>query len=62
MAEIMKVMEAAKKIMRSSGNMHQWADGYPSEAIIYIANGDERLAYQRDNSVRYLILVSKIFS
>ena len=34
MAEIMKVMEAAKKIMRSSGNMHQWADGYPSEAIV----------------------------
>lgn len=33
-AEIMMVMEAAKKIMRSSGNMHQWGDGYPSEAVI----------------------------
>ena len=33
--EIMQVMEAAKKIMRSSGNLHQWADGYPSEAIIF---------------------------
>ena len=32
--EIMLVMEAAKKIMRSSGNMHQWGDGYPSEAVI----------------------------
>lgn len=32
--DIMLVMEAAKKIMRSSGNMHQWADGYPSEAVI----------------------------
>ena len=32
---IMLVMEAAKKIMRSSGNMHQWEDGYPSEAVIY---------------------------
>ena len=32
--EIMQVMEAAKKIMRQSGNMHQWADGYPSEAVI----------------------------
>ena len=30
----MKVMEAAKRIMRSSGNMHQWTDGYPSEAVI----------------------------
>ena len=84
MAEIMKVMEAAKGIMRSSGNMHQWTDGYPFEAvvlsdmeknggfiridtyrdnqimqhvikkygfgycgIIFLANGDERLAYQK---------------
>ena len=34
MPEIMQVMEAAKMIMRSSGNMHQWGDGYPSEAVI----------------------------
>ncbi len=32
--DIMQVMEAAKKIMRQSGNLHQWADGYPSEAVI----------------------------
>ena len=30
----MKVMEAAKTIMRQSGNMHQWGEGYPSEAVI----------------------------
>ena len=94
MAAIMQVMDAAKNIMRQSGNMHQWGDGYPSEAvissdieknggfvivdgskdnniridthrdnkimrhniekhcftycgIIYLANGDERLAYQK---------------
>ena len=34
MADIMQVMEAAKKIMRQSGNMHQWSDGYPSKAVI----------------------------
>ena len=33
-AEIMQVMDAAKGIMRQSGNMHQWGDGYPSEAVI----------------------------
>ena len=33
-AEIMQVMDAAKRIMRQSGNMHQWGDGYPSEAVI----------------------------
>jgi len=34
--DIMQVMEAAKRIMRSSGNMHQWGEGYPSEAVIFI--------------------------
>ena len=34
MADIMKVMDAAKRIMRQSGNMHQWGEGYPSEAVI----------------------------
>ena len=34
MAEIKQVMDAAKKIMRQSGNMHQWGEGYPSEAVI----------------------------
>ena len=33
-AEIMQVMDAAKGIMRQSGNMFQWSDGYPSEAVI----------------------------
>ena len=34
MAAIMQVMDAAKKIMRQSGNMHQWEEGYPSKAVI----------------------------
>jgi hypothetical protein len=34
MAEIMRVVDAAKTIMRHSGNMHQWGEGYPSEAVI----------------------------
>ena len=34
MVAIMQVMDAAKNIMRQSGNMHQWGDGYPSEAVI----------------------------
>ncbi|MCR5270948.1 MAG: N-acetyltransferase [Prevotella sp.] len=32
--EIMQVMAAAKTIMRQSGNMHQWGEGYPSESTI----------------------------
>ena len=34
MPEIMKAMAAAKDIMRHSGNLHQWGEGYPSEAVI----------------------------
>ena len=33
-ADIMQVMDAAKVIKRQSGNMHQWGEGYPSEAVI----------------------------
>ena len=33
--DVMQVMEAAKKTMRSSGNMYQWRDGYPSESVIF---------------------------
>ena len=34
MSAIMQVMDAAKQIMRASGNLHQWVNGYPSEAVI----------------------------
>jgi len=32
--EIMAVIEAAIGIMRASGNLYQWVDGYPSEQVI----------------------------
>ena len=34
MQAIMAVLEAAKGIMRASGNLHQWVNGYPSESVI----------------------------
>ena len=45
--EIMQVMEAAKKIMRQSGNMHQWVDGSePTYSKIYDGKWiDDSLAY-----------------
>lgn len=97
MTEIMRVIVAAKEMMRQSGNLHQWVNGYPSEdvimadgifkdimdfcfsheaniridthkdnhimqhnikkhgftycGIIFLANGDERLAYQHVNKL-----------
>ena len=34
MDAIMQVFAAAKGIMRKSGNMHQWGEGYPSEDVV----------------------------
>lgn len=35
MAEILSVFDAARRIMRASGNLHQWSEGYPSsEAVL----------------------------
>ncbi len=34
MSDILQIMDAARQIMRSSGNIHQWSDGYPSAAVI----------------------------
>ncbi len=31
---IMKVFSAAKGVMRASGNMNQWGEGYPSLEIV----------------------------
>ena len=31
---VMSVIEAGKGIMRASGNMLQWNDGYPSQSVI----------------------------
>lgn len=31
---IMDVLDEARGIMRSAGNLHQWANGYPSQQII----------------------------
>ena len=49
MAGIMKVIDAAKKIMRQSGNMHQWVEGYPSEAVI-IADMEKKGAFVVEDS------------
>lgn len=41
LADIMAVLDAAKGIMRASGNTGQWVNGYPSEEVILndIENG-----------------------
>lgn len=32
--EIMRIYDAARQFMRRSGNLNQWINGYPSEALV----------------------------
>ncbi len=52
MDAIMQVFSAAKRIMRQSGNMHQWGEGYPSEDVVK-ADMEKKCAFvvEEDNKV-----------
>ena len=52
MDAIMQVFSAAKRIMRQSGNMHQWGEGYPSEDVVK-ADMEKKGAFvvEEDNKV-----------
>ena len=56
---IMTVIEAAKGIMRASGNSHQWKDGYPSEAVIHgdISAGNGFVVTDDDAIVGYFAFI-----
>ena len=34
LGELMRIFDSARRFMRSTGNMHQWAGGYPSEELL----------------------------
>ena len=53
--DIMQVIEAAKKIMQSIGNISQWKKGYPSVSIIAsdIDNGNGFIIEENNQIVGY---------
>ena len=57
--DIMTVLEAAKGIMRASGNTGQWVNGYPSEAVILndIRNGFGYLVIDNDAIAGYFAFI-----
>jgi hypothetical protein len=59
MPSVMQVVEAAKGIMRQSGNLHQWVDGYPSEDVIMadIEKGYGFVAEEHGRTVAYFAFV-----
>lgn len=50
---IMQVLDAAKQIMRASGNSSQWVNGYPSEAVI-AADMEQGVGYVIEENERII--------
>ena len=57
---IISVIEAAKGIMRASGNMLQWNDGYPSQSVILsdMAAGNGFVICEDGGVVAYFALIA----
>ena len=57
--EIMTVLKAAKGIMRASGNMNQWVNGYPSQEVIIedIALGHGFVVEDQNKIVAYFAFI-----
>ncbi len=58
LADIMAVLDAAKGIMRASGNTGQWVNGYPSEEVVLndIENG-YGFVVEEDRTVGYFAFI-----
>ena len=56
---IMEVIGAARKIMRSNGNMNQWTGGYPTRETILsdISNGNGYVVEDKGRIVGYFAFV-----
>ena len=59
LADVMSVIEAGKGIMRASGNMLQWNDGYPSQSVILadVAAGNGYVIEEDGQTVAYFALI-----
>lgn len=60
LTDILPVVDAARAIMRASGNMDQWVDGYPSREVIAadIAAGVGRVITRGGRVVAYFAFIA----
>jgi len=58
--DIMAVLDAARGIMRASGNMDQWTGGYPSEEVVFndIRLGNGYVVLQGQRIVSYFAFIA----
>ena len=57
--EIKKIVAKARDIMKSSGNVNQWVDGYPSIDVLLsdIRSGNAYLLFQEDKAIAYFAMI-----
>lgn len=62
LVRIMKIIDAARQIMRENGNTTQWINGYPSKELILndIASGNGFVCIENNELVGYFCFIKGI--
>ena len=57
--EIKSIVDKARELMKSSGNVNQWVDGYPSSEVLLsdICSGNAYLLLREDKAVAYFAMI-----
>ena len=57
--EIKKIVAKARDIMKSSGNINQWVDGYPSIDVLLadVRSGNAYLLFREDKAIAYFAMI-----
>ena len=57
--EIKSIVAKARELMKASGNVNQWVDGYPSSEVLLsdIRSGNAYLLLREDKSVAYFAMI-----
>ena len=57
--EIKKIVAKARDIMKSSGNVNQWVDGYPTREVLLadVRSGNAYLLLREDKAVAYFAMI-----
>ena len=57
--EIKSIVAKARELMKASGNVNQWVDGYPSSEVLLsdIRSGNAYLLLREDKAVAYFAMI-----
>ncbi|WP_455050928.1 N-acetyltransferase [Hoylesella nanceiensis] len=57
--EIKNIVDKARELMKSSGNINQWVDGYPSSEVLLsdIRSGNAYLLLRENKAVAYFAMI-----